>query len=185
MCGNLPKKFSVHFFFFSLRCTLSSCVVHLLDFFLCPSLILPQHIWFAARPYPLLPIFLLCCLPWSIPLFFCLDDYFFSLVFPFFFFMLSSCFLNLFVLLLLLVISFLLSLPPCVLASCSPLSWQIGSDPIVIDAKSTNPKAPKSYKITEGSNFRLALVFWVQHDIVMGLKCVLRIKRMLVTNTER
>lgn len=59
----------------------------------------------------------------------------------------------------------------------------VGEEPIVVDAKDS--KSNKAFNIKEGSNFTLALVFWVQHDIVMGLKCVLKVKRLMVTNTEK
>ena len=52
-----------------------------------------------------------------------------------------------------------------------------------MDAKDS--KLNKAFNIKEGSNFTLALVFWVQHDIVMGLKCILKVKRSFVTSTEK
>eukprot|EP00457_Paulinella_chromatophora_P016501 gb/GEZN01017320.1/.p1 GENE.gb/GEZN01017320.1/~~gb/GEZN01017320.1/.p1 ORF type:complete len:210 (+),score=37.24 gb/GEZN01017320.1/:79-708(+) len=57
----------------------------------------------------------------------------------------------------------------------------VGEEPIVLDP---NAKDKQHFKMKEGAFFTLGLVFYIQHDIVFNLKCVLTVKRLLMTNTE-
>eukprot|EP00808_Paulinella_micropora_P005283 g12895.t1 len=57
----------------------------------------------------------------------------------------------------------------------------VGEDPIVLDPT----KEKQHYNIKEGSIFSLALLFYIQHDIVFNLKCTLSVKRMMMTSTEK